>query len=168
MIATPFLTDFTHHRSTGPIGISILPPEFSCLSCSSDPVLPGLEPMYCSRHVSPRFKLLRSKFQQVLSSGSICLFTCLFVWVTCRVSQVLTILWEDLCLCSELAWLVQAQTEGLFCRQSRDKGLVKDHEMVFGVSKLPLKNAAHLCRKTGCQPLTNPVIQVLQPAAEGS
>lgn len=167
VIATPFSHWFHTPRSAGPIGISISAPQ-SCLPCSSDPVLPGLGPVYCSSHVSPGFKLLRSKVQQILSSGSIRLFMCLFVLATCQVSQVLTIPWEYPCLSSELAWLVQAQTEGLLWRDSRVKGLVKDHEMLFGASKLPSKNAAHLCRKTGCQPLTNPVIQVLQPAAKGS
>lgn len=63
---------------------------------------------------------------------------------------------------------MQAQTEGLLGGESRDWGLAKDRETTIGAGKLPLKNAAHLCRKTGCQPLTNPVIQVLQPAGKGS
>lgn len=45
---------------------------------------------------------------------------------------------------------------------------MKDHETLLGTGKLTVENAAHLCRKTGCQPLTDPVIQVLQPVAKGS
>lgn len=164
MIATPFVTDFTHHRSTGPIGISILPPA-----------LPALQQWLCASWVrtcillEPCFSWIQ--IIRIKSSAGSTLSQSVYVFI-CSSNlpglQVLTIPWEDPCLSSELAWLMQAQTEGLLWRVSRDEGLVKDHEMLFGASKLPLKNAAHLCRKTRCQSLTNPVIQVLQPAAKGS
>lgn len=57
---------------------------------------------------------------------------------------------------------------GCFGGRAETWGLAKDQKKPFRTSKLPLKNAAHLCRKTGCQPLTDPVIQVLQPAGKSS
>lgn len=137
-------------------------PSQPCLPCSSDPMLPGLGPVCCLSSLSSGFKLLRPKVHQVQSSLS--LLTYLFVPVTCQLTSSPTKPMRRSSL--ELAWFVQAQTEGLLWRESRDRGLVKDHETRFGASKLALKNAAHLCRKTGCQLLTNPVNQVLQPAAK--
>lgn len=138
-------------------------PSQPCLPLSSDPMLPGLGPVCCSSSLSSGFKLLRPKVQQVQSS--LRLLTYLFVPVTCWVTSSPTKPMRRSSL--ELAWFVQAQTKGLLWTESRDRGLVKDHEILLGAGKLALKNADHLCRKTGCQPLTDPVIQVLQPVAKG-